>query len=182
MPSWSAQSTGPFTSAPMESSFSGGPRNLEPERSSGLGSGRMRRKERWPEQRTRASRLSRGGGQLVGAHPVHPHEWTLAVDAGVVSCSVWILQADAVIYRGALRSRRRARRSGKSTPSRLRVRDGSSLAGAECSDGSSRSGRTRRIGRLLARSRWSVLYTSQIDIACRSPFIALRVGMNSCAT
>ena len=29
--------------------------------------------------------------------------WTLAVAADVVRCSVWILQADVVIYRGALR-------------------------------------------------------------------------------
>jgi len=59
---------GPFTSAPMESSFSGGHRNLELERNSGLGSGRTRRRERWPGQRTRASRLSRGGGRSWWAH------------------------------------------------------------------------------------------------------------------
>jgi hypothetical protein len=57
--------------------------------------------------------LSATGAQVQSERPLRPgsrihvriaaRNWTLAVDAGVVRCSVWILQADVVIYRGALR-------------------------------------------------------------------------------
>jgi len=57
--------------------------------------------------------LSANGAQVQSERPLRPgsrihvriaaRHSTLAIDAGVVRCSVWILQADAVIYRGALR-------------------------------------------------------------------------------
>jgi hypothetical protein len=57
--------------------------------------------------------LSTNGAQVQSERPLRPgsrihvrvvaRNWTLAVAADVVRCSVWILQADAVIYRGALR-------------------------------------------------------------------------------
>ena len=57
--------------------------------------------------------LSVAGAQVQSERPLRPgsrihvriaaRHSTLAVDAGVVRCSVWLLQADAVIYRGALR-------------------------------------------------------------------------------
>jgi hypothetical protein len=56
--------------------------------------------------------LSATGAQVQSERPLRPgsrihvriaaRNSTLAVDAGVVRCSVWILQPDAVIYRGAL--------------------------------------------------------------------------------
>ena len=56
--------------------------------------------------------LSTNGAQLQSERPLRPgsrvhvrvaaRHWTLAVDAAVVRCSVWILESDAVIYRGAL--------------------------------------------------------------------------------
>ena len=60
--------------------------------------------------------LSANGAQVQSERPLRPgsrvhvrvaaRNWTLAVAADVVRCSVWILQADAVIYRGALRFER----------------------------------------------------------------------------
>ena len=57
--------------------------------------------------------LSMHGAQVQSERPLRPgsrvhvrlaaRNSTLAVAADVVRCSVWILQADAVIYRGALR-------------------------------------------------------------------------------
>ena len=57
--------------------------------------------------------LSANGAQVQSERPLRPgsrvhvrlaaRNWTLAVAADVVRCSVWIVQADAVIYRGALR-------------------------------------------------------------------------------
>ena len=57
--------------------------------------------------------LSANGAQVQSERPLRPgsrvhvrvaaRHWTLAVAADVVRCSVWIVQADAVIYRGALR-------------------------------------------------------------------------------
>ncbi len=57
--------------------------------------------------------LSANGAQVQSERPLRPgsrihvrvaaRHWTLAVAADVVRCSVWLLQADAVIYRGALR-------------------------------------------------------------------------------
>jgi hypothetical protein len=57
--------------------------------------------------------LSANGAQVQSERPLRPgsrihvriaaRNSTLSVDAGVVRCSVWILQADAVIYRGALK-------------------------------------------------------------------------------
>ena len=57
--------------------------------------------------------LSKNGAQVQSERPLRPgsrihlrvagRNWTLTVAADVVRCSVWILQADAVIYRGALR-------------------------------------------------------------------------------
>ena len=57
--------------------------------------------------------LSPRGAQVQSERPLRPgsrvhirlaaRNCTLAVAADVVRCSVWILQADAVIYRGALR-------------------------------------------------------------------------------
>ena len=57
--------------------------------------------------------LRANGAQVQSERPLRPgsrihvriaaRNSTLAVDAGVVRCSVWILQADVVIYRGALR-------------------------------------------------------------------------------
>jgi len=57
--------------------------------------------------------LSMNGAQVQSERPLRPgsrvhvrvaaRNWTLAVAADVVRCSVWLLQADAVIYRGALR-------------------------------------------------------------------------------
>jgi len=57
--------------------------------------------------------LSTNGAHVQSERPLRPgtrihvrvaaRHWTLAVDAAVVRCSVWILQADVVIYRGALR-------------------------------------------------------------------------------
>jgi hypothetical protein len=57
--------------------------------------------------------LSANGAQVQSERPLRPgsrvhvrivaRHTTLAVAADVVRCSVWILQADAVIYRGALR-------------------------------------------------------------------------------
>ena len=59
--------------------------------------------------------LSANGAQVQSERPLRPgsrihvrvaaRNWTLAVAADVVRCSVWILQADAVIYRGALQVR-----------------------------------------------------------------------------
>jgi hypothetical protein len=56
--------------------------------------------------------LSATGAQVQSERPLRPgsrvhvrlagRNATLVVDAGVVRCSVWILQPDAVIYRGAL--------------------------------------------------------------------------------
>jgi PilZ domain len=57
--------------------------------------------------------LSANGAQVQSERPLRPgsrihvrvaaRNWTFAVAADVVWCSVWILQADVVIYRGALR-------------------------------------------------------------------------------
>jgi hypothetical protein len=57
--------------------------------------------------------VSANGAQVQSERPLRPgsrvhvrvaaRKWTLAVAADVVRCSVWLLQADAVIYRGALR-------------------------------------------------------------------------------
>jgi hypothetical protein len=57
--------------------------------------------------------VSANGAQVQSERPLRPgsrvhvplaaRSWTLAVAADVVRCSVWIVQADAVIYRGALR-------------------------------------------------------------------------------
>ena len=57
--------------------------------------------------------LSANGAQVQSERPLRPgsrvhvrlaaRNWTLAVAAEVVRCSVWSLHADAVIYRGALR-------------------------------------------------------------------------------
>jgi hypothetical protein len=57
--------------------------------------------------------LSANGAQVQSERPLRPgsrihvriaaRNSTLAVEAGVVRCSVWILEADVVIYRGALR-------------------------------------------------------------------------------
>jgi hypothetical protein len=57
--------------------------------------------------------LSANGAQVQSERPLRPGSrihvriaargGALAVTADVVRCSVWILQADAVIYRGALR-------------------------------------------------------------------------------
>jgi hypothetical protein len=57
--------------------------------------------------------VSPNGAQVQSERPLRPgsrvhvrvaaRTWTLAVAADVVRCSVWIVQADAVIYRGALR-------------------------------------------------------------------------------
>jgi hypothetical protein len=57
--------------------------------------------------------VSANGAQVQSERPLRPggrvhvrvaaRNWTLAVAAEVVRCSVWLLQADAVIYRGALR-------------------------------------------------------------------------------
>jgi hypothetical protein len=57
--------------------------------------------------------LSTNGAQVQSERPLRPgsrihvriaaRHWTLAVAADVVRCSVWIVQADAVIYRGAVR-------------------------------------------------------------------------------
>ena len=57
--------------------------------------------------------LSANGAQVQSERPLRPgsrvhvrlaaRHWTVAVAADVVRCSVWIVQADAVIYRGALR-------------------------------------------------------------------------------
>ena len=57
--------------------------------------------------------MSANGAQVQSERPLRPgsrihvriaaRHWTVAVAADVVRCSVWILQADAVIYRGALR-------------------------------------------------------------------------------
>jgi hypothetical protein len=57
--------------------------------------------------------VSANGAQVQSERPLRPgsrvhvrvaaRHWTIAVAADVVRCSVWILQADAVIYRGALR-------------------------------------------------------------------------------
>jgi hypothetical protein len=57
--------------------------------------------------------LSPTGAQVQSERPLRPgsrihvrivaRHWTVAVAASVVRCSVWILQPDAVIYRGALR-------------------------------------------------------------------------------
>ena len=57
--------------------------------------------------------LSANGAQVQSERPLRPgsrvhvrvaaRRWTLAVAADVVRCSVWLLQADSVIYRGALR-------------------------------------------------------------------------------
>ena len=57
--------------------------------------------------------LSANGAQVQSERPLRPgsrvhvrlaaRNWTLAVAADVVRCSVWSLHADAVIYRGALR-------------------------------------------------------------------------------
>lgn len=57
--------------------------------------------------------LSANGAQVQSERPLRPgsrvhvrvaaRSWTLAVAAHVVRCSVWLLQADSVIYRGALR-------------------------------------------------------------------------------
>ena len=57
--------------------------------------------------------LSANGAQVQSERPLRPgsrvhvrvaaRNWTLAVSADVVRCSVWLLQADSVIYRGALR-------------------------------------------------------------------------------
>ena len=57
--------------------------------------------------------VSANGAQVQSERPLRPgsrihvrvaaRNWTLAVSADVVRCSVWLLQADAVIYRGALR-------------------------------------------------------------------------------
>ncbi len=57
--------------------------------------------------------VSANGAQVQSERPLRPgrrvhvqvaaRNWTIPVAADVVRCSVWILQADAVIYRGALR-------------------------------------------------------------------------------
>jgi hypothetical protein len=57
--------------------------------------------------------MSTNGAQVQSERPLRPgsrshvrvaaRNWTLAVAADVVRCSVWTLQADAVIYRGALK-------------------------------------------------------------------------------
>ena len=57
--------------------------------------------------------LSATGVQVQSERPLRPGSrihvriaargWTVAVAADVVRCSVWILHADVVIYRGALR-------------------------------------------------------------------------------
>jgi len=57
--------------------------------------------------------LSTNGAHVQSERPLRPgtrihvrvaaRHWTLAVDAVVVRCSVWILESDVVIYRGALR-------------------------------------------------------------------------------
>jgi hypothetical protein len=57
--------------------------------------------------------LSATGAQVQSERPLRPgsrihvrlaaRSSSLAIDAAVVRCSVWILQADVVIYRGALR-------------------------------------------------------------------------------
>ena len=57
--------------------------------------------------------LSATGAQVQSERPLRPgsrvhvrlaaRHGTLAVEAGVVRCTVWLLQADVVIYRGALR-------------------------------------------------------------------------------
>jgi hypothetical protein len=57
--------------------------------------------------------VSANGAQVQSERPLRPgsrvhvrvaaRTWTLAVSADVVRCSVWLLQADSVIYRGALR-------------------------------------------------------------------------------
>jgi hypothetical protein len=57
--------------------------------------------------------VSANGAQVQSERPLRPgsrihvrvaaRNWTLAVAADVVRCSVWLVQADAVIYRGALR-------------------------------------------------------------------------------
>jgi hypothetical protein len=57
--------------------------------------------------------VSAHGAQLQSERPLRPgsrvhlrvaaRHWTLAVAADVVRCSVWLVHADAVIYRGALR-------------------------------------------------------------------------------
>ena len=57
--------------------------------------------------------LSANGAQVQSERPLRPgsrihvriaaRHWTVAVAADVVRCSVWIVQADAVIYRGALK-------------------------------------------------------------------------------
>ena len=57
--------------------------------------------------------LSANGAQVQSERPLRPgsrvhvrmaaRSWTLTVAADVVRCSVWLLQADSVIYRGALR-------------------------------------------------------------------------------
>jgi hypothetical protein len=58
--------------------------------------------------------VSANGAQVQSERPLRPggrrvhvrvaaRNWTFAVAADVVRCSVWIVQADAVIYRGALR-------------------------------------------------------------------------------
>jgi hypothetical protein len=81
--------------------------------------------------------LSANGAQVQSERPLRPgsrihvrvvaRNWTLAVAADVVRCSVWLLQADAVIYRGALRfegrvqgcGKRRRRRRPRATRHRL---------------------------------------------------------------
>ena len=57
--------------------------------------------------------VSANGAQVQSERPLRPgsrvhvrvaaRNWTLAVAADVVRCCVWLLQADSVIYRGALR-------------------------------------------------------------------------------
>ena len=57
--------------------------------------------------------LSANGAQVQSERPLRPgsrihvrlaaRNSSLAVEAAVVRCSVWILQSDVVIYRGALR-------------------------------------------------------------------------------
>ncbi len=68
-----------------------------------------------PQSNVNAMRMysSPNGAQVQSERPLRPgsrvhvrvaaRTWTLAVSADVVRCSVWLLQADSVIYRGALR-------------------------------------------------------------------------------
>jgi len=55
----------------------------------------------------RPARKCRANGPYDPGSRIHvrvaARNWTLAVAADVVRCSVWTLHADAVIYRGALR-------------------------------------------------------------------------------